>query len=324
MGARSLAEHLAAIGPALPAELVALDALCRIEALPDSLPPFRHCVFECRLGDGRAPVDFAWKYTPDDLRASARFPAGETWARFARFRSAWIEPGTPLASRIRAIGLEFDLDTPPTPSTHPSIFFGFGDHDPVRTLRTIASLLALFDRPQTAESRAALLRCIRALPPGSGVTYVGLMLGRDAPGLRLGLQGMGQRSIPTYLRDTGWPRPPDAVDAFLRTLHGDLATATPVVALDVHESVAPRVGLELILAHPQAVRADRARTLLDHLVGLELCTPVQRDAALVWPSSHSPYDAFMGRPARRISHVKIVCGANDSLEAKCYLEASLA
>jgi hypothetical protein len=135
---------------------------------------------------------------------------------------------------------------------------------------------------------------------------------------------MGLRAIPTYLRDTGWPRPADAVDAFLGTLDGDLATTTPVVALDVHESVAPRVGLEFILAHPQAVLADRARTLLDHLVGLELCTPTQRDAALAWPSSHGPYDAFMGRPARRISHVKIVCGANDSLEAKCYLEASFA
>jgi hypothetical protein len=321
-GARSLADHVAAIGPLLPAELVPPAAIARIKALPDSLPPFRWSVFECRLGDGRAPVDFAWKYTPADLQESARLPVGEAWRRFARFRTAWVEPCSSFARHIRAIGLEFDLDKRPGPATLPSIFFGFADHDPDRTRRTIDSLLELFDRPQTAASRAAFLRCARALPAASGITYVGLMLGRDTPGLRLGLQGMGRRSIVPYLREAGWPRAPDQLETFLRTLEGDLATSTPVVALDVHDAVAPRVGLEFILAHPQAVRADRARTLLDHLVGLGLCTALHRDAALAWPSSRSPYDVFMGQPARTISHVKIVCSADGSLGAKCYLEAA--
>lgn len=294
--AHALRTHLAALGPHLHPELVLPREAERLALLPDSLPPFHHSMLECRLGPGGGAVDFCWGYSPDELRGAEGL--------LAPFARAWNDPASPLADAVYHFELEFDADRPDVPS----LFFLFA-REP---LRAIEAILTLFDRPHVA-----LDRVVEALPPGCEINCLGLMLPRPGAAVRIGIDGMRQQEIVPFLIRAGWEES-EALASFLATLSGDLAACSPVVAIDLHDSVGSRVGLEFLLAHDIAVRGERPRRMLEHLVGLGLCTEGQKDAILQWPTS--PVDRFLGDPVERwISHVKIVC--DGAIGAKCYLEA---
>ena len=271
----------------------AADALA---SLPESLPPFHQSMLECRLGAGGGQVDFCWGYSPEEMR--------DIDGVLAPFAKAWSDPSSPLADAVYHFSVEFDADRP----SLPSLFFLFA-REPLRAIETI---VALFDRP-----RVPLDGVVASMPDGCDINFLGLMLPRPDAGLRIGIDGMRQQDIVPFLRRLGWPESTELA-RFLSTLEGDLAECSPVVSFDVQEGIGPRVGLEFLLGHEIALRGDRPRRILEHLVALGLCTPSQKNAALQWPTS--PVDRFLGDAMERsISHVKIVC--NGSLSAKCYLEA---
>lgn len=349
-----LTEHVQAIAPFLPLALVSRHALLRIEALPaalpDRLPKMRHSMIECRLSrnpsDARTQravheqVDLAWKIAPEELAGFEGIP-GETWEALARFGRAWAAAGSSDPIReVYLAGLELDLDRSPNHGILPAVFFCFGRCDAGTTFAILEALLESFGG-RSPGIGAACRRCIEALPSGAGVNYAGLMLSRRSDALRLGVEHVLplDRILP-YLDAIGWKGSRASLAGFFDSLPEVLASCAPVLAMDVGQHVERRLGIELLLAHPEALRNNRLQRLLDHLVKLRLCAPRERDAILRWPSgrwaAQSPLAAAQGNPSwcdrflevgrrhpeRFVSHVKLVCTARGGLEAKCYLEAT--
>lgn len=321
-----LERHLAALAPHVPPQLVASGSLEPVTALAAALPRFRNSVIECRLADGAAQVDFSVKYMPRDLRDVQFAVQQPAWEQLERFRGEWVRKTTFVHEAVHMLGLEFDLPRTPAPAMIPSPFFCSSAGDAAATLRLADALLVTFGAGRRGAVLANLERCVRVLPHGARINYLALMLARPGAGVRVGVQGIEQHRAVAYLHAAGWDGPAGALSEFVAGLPAELGRRTPVIAFDVADALAPRVGLEYLLAHDDAHDARSAPALLDHLVARGLCTPAKRDAALRWNASHW-FARFTGAASgveRTLSHVKIVCAPDGVLDAKCYLEAGVA
>jgi hypothetical protein len=318
--------------------------------------------FECRL-NGAPHTDILFYVTSADGGrevlsgvdpAHALHPSllqDPIWTRVRDFGQAWATPGSPVADRIKDVWLEFDVDEGSDALPVPSVFIGFGRSLRPETGGACGSGLAiaahpwitgtvvplLLGRPLPTGIAGKLHDCFAALPLGTWVGWIGLMLPRGSDAIRLCPNELPAAQLPHYLSRIGWSgssREFEAIDAAMPE-----AAFINMVNIDVAESIGARIGVEYRL--PWA--ADPSTTLplwsqvLDRLVEAGLCSAEQRDDLLAWPGvAPLPLGGAMPSDAsglldtrldsltwdtlvRYIHHVKISFVPDGALEAKAYL-----
>ncbi|HEX5725392.1 MAG TPA: hypothetical protein VFX98_07985 [Longimicrobiaceae bacterium] len=339
----------------VPPSLVGPAAWARARTAAERLPAALAGAFylECRLAATEAPVDWIVRVDePGREVLAGRNPrvalppalrADGPWARLARFAAAWADDPD-LRRTVQLLWLELDLDAEGD-LPHPSVFAAL-DPRGVAGFAT-ADWTALLDRlleylgpdPASPATRRALHAALAERPPegrpppfpGAGewpvVPYVGFMLARPVPAVRLYLARTPAAELPARLRAMGWPGAPGELDALLRRLDGPTPGVAPAIGmshLDVHDgSVLPRVGMEFTFERARQVRGTLAEAaFLDRLVALGLCTGAKRRGLLSWPG-HSlqtlRHELWRSVLSRRVNCVKLVHEPGRAPHAKGYL-----
>jgi hypothetical protein len=336
----SLAGTLAAIHARIPRHHAAgRERLLRASArLPAALT--RWIYLESHLGSDEPRVDLIVGIERDeaillvDGRAALTLGA-EPWStpgwRGVRALCArWLDAGSPLHAGVERIWLEFDLpaggDAPPVPGVF--VDFAARGSSAEERMELIATALApLLGAPLPPSTAGALLRVLRAMPPGARAAYAGLLLPRGSPAVRLCVADVPRAGLPRFLADAGWPGDAGGLAATLDGLapsrRGSAHPEPAIVHLDVDGGVHARVGVEYVFTRQgQARGALTEVAFLDYLVASGLCTPAHRAALAAWPGAsveEFPHQPGESVAVRRVNHVKVVCGADGRpLAAKGY------
>lgn len=341
----SLRLALASLSPALLAD----DERPAVRRLARALAPIHCAGFECRLAAGGGRVDLQQRVLagwgePGLLAATLEargLAATPPWDRLAAFSRRWEGPGSFLRREVRGCWLEFDRGMefdrgvefdPPVPS----VFLSLARlHETAADLERVVRRIVepLVGEALPAPVLASLRRCAGACSGDAGVTDIGVMLSRDAGGLRVVTGHLPRDGVPGWLEAAGWTGDRRELTPALKSLP---PAADPVaVSLDVGARVRPRIGLEYF---PESGESGAGwGELLEHLTGRGLCRPDEAEALLAWPGRIHPPDAggdwpwtlvvdSILEPARRFSvierrlnHVKVVCRPGSPPSAKAYL-----
>lgn len=335
---RTLAGTLDVIAADLPPALVGAEAWRRARGVAERLPAAlaRAFYLECRLRPAAPQVDWIVRIDPRErdliagrdpwLRLGAEFQADDTWTRLARLCAAWADDPM-LRAVVSHLWLEFDLDAADGAVPRPSVFVGF-DAAATRSLAedgwsgVLGRLLGIL-RPGAGASRtrAAMEGAIARRPAGAGIPYLGVMLARPEPVVRLYLTGLAAATLPNALRDAGWPGDAGELAALLEVAGGGAAPRIQVAHVDAHEGMLPGVGVEYALR----TRGPAEAAFLDRLVELGFCAAAKRRALDEWPGRSVQvlrHELWASRVTRRVNHVKLLCAPGRPSEAKGYLLTS--
>jgi hypothetical protein len=338
--ADSLRSCVSHVHPTLVSPACFTDVLAVASNLPLALArPF--VMLECRLGEERPSADLAVPalaplggrealtrvVSPDGLSSIVR--TDPSWQPIHRFVARWADPDSSLYQGISKVWLEFDIGGQPARVSVPSLFFSPETADYLR--RNLFSVEAgtnvdmllielacasLQGRPLMPATRRVVTGCLEALPPGAKIQFVGVMLPRETPDLRLIFSGLTAGEVPRYLSRAGWNGPADDLASKIEPI---LALVDYVwLALDAGESIGPRVGLECYFNHRrQPAEGLRWQTFVGHLVERGLCLSDKAEALLSYQEADSG-------SRHSLHHVKVSYTAGGLLEAKVYLAVSLA
>jgi hypothetical protein len=335
----SMEDDLKIVSPYLHADLVSPQALSHLQTLAKILPSFSYYYagFECRLGANSSPAVDLFVFLPQHiLNIPAPFLAHPVWQTFQEFQREWVTPTSFLSKQLKDIGLEFDLDGPPSQIPIPILFFEFNrkmDHNEIFVL--IETIFKQFNRPFSKKLAFNLQRCIHELPEGARIIQIGIMFSRPTEAVRIIIEDIQPEQILEYFPQIGWFDPTDRLKTIVPTL-SHLVDSIGFLDIDVGETIHAKIGLEcFFIKQPQY--EPRWPLFFDYLVEKGLCSTAKRDAMIMWPGlfqkdtdpalwpTHLNWgDAFLGDKAvsvffRRISHIKIVYQPDKPLEAKGYL-----
>jgi hypothetical protein len=145
------------------------------------------------------------------------------------------------------------------------------------------------------------------------VLHVGSLGARGTPGVRLVVALDWHETVP-YLQRVGWRGPLGAAARVVGTL-GRAAQGVSL-CLDIGESLAPHVGIEIFPKEGSGAGAGDTEVLLDLLVSAGLCPKTKLDQMLAWRGS----SAIGGgaHAVRGLSHVKVTLRGG-AAKAKAYL-----
>lgn len=334
---------LEALGSAVPDMLVERRARDRLASLAARLPAplSAHLYLECRLSEEAAHTDLILQVLESGREILARenpvllvghgdASGAGGWDRLERFCRCWGNPSSELFGAVDSLWLEFDdrgaeLAVGALPV--PGVFLELSR--PLRTAsadpaehsrRLLRHLGTLLNRAPASASSDALARCLRHLPEGARLAYLGSFPERGAA-LRLCLAGLSGASIPTYLTEVGWAGDPRALWRSLSPLHD--AAPVGLLHLDIEDRVLPRVGFEHTFARrPQRNGRIAEQDFLAELVLCGLCTEERRialESVPGWESAALAHQLWPSVILRRINHVKTVYVAEHLKEAKAYL-----
>jgi hypothetical protein len=336
------AYYLEANRPFFPQSLLPAGALARLEPVAARLPPAANLALECHLHEDAIYVDLIPQFIRPggSVAALARGDAdGVGWSAVRDFCAGWIETDSPLARDIHAIWLEFDLGVEPAIPPQPSIFVGFAGAAKSAGYGPLVEMTITALQPSllSAAFRQRLTACFAALPAGTDLFSIGFMLARRYDRARICIGHLPPAGVLPYLRQVGWPGPWAAA--------ADLAAnLAPLVdeyglALDMGDSLSPKLGVECYLFEPRPRQESRWARLLDYLIATGCCAPAKAEALLRWPGRHF-HQLTLGEIAelranspslaprmqnlltRRISHLKLVLEPDQAPQAKAYLELS--
>lgn len=279
----AMTDYFNVIDRYLDPAIVAGGARSRIRAVTDRIPPCSLAGLELRLRDDQPDVDFFARLPYGNPNFPARLLARPVWLDLQRMCNSVADPSHVLHRQVRHVFLEFDLDRPPSPVPVPALFLELRIENDLGLddLASLASPLGSLTPALSAAQRDRLARCVAALPPGARIAHTGLMLSRPGRAIREVIDGMPLSALPAYLHDIGWSDPED----MLMPLLGELASRVdPLVMLDldIGESVAPRIGIELYLRGEPDSRA-RWHNLLAFLVERRFASESKARALLAWP-----------------------------------------
>lgn len=345
----SLTDTLDVLRPLLPPPLVSADAFARARAAVEHLRPeiTDGIHFECRLHGRSARVDLILIVRPERgallAGPAARTPPGvphgdRGWRRLAAFCRRWTASGSPLRALIDHIWLEYDVAAGgETGRPAPGVFCRLRGPrraaDPARDLRrTLTVVEALTGRPASRVVRECLSAGLGRLPADASVPYVGFMIGRRSPTIRLCIAKLPLAVAETYCAATAAVGGPEVARIAGRAALPDDAGGrwyVPMLHLDVDErrGFLRRVGMERSFRQPCQLAGETGaaeRRLLEALTEQELCTREKRDALLTWPGRSV---AMLGHELgwstfeRRINHLKFVHEPGVGTETKGYLFA---
>lgn len=330
----SIKDYLNFITPHLHPDLISLQVLSDIQELEPLLSPYSQKLFECRLGVEQTQVDFSF-YLPELTQSlPEKFLIDPVWQSFQNFYQEWVEPTSSLHQRVKAIGMEFDLDKPSSPVPIPCIFLELNLVTNSQFHELISTALGLLNYPISPLVDSNLRLCANSLPDGARLSHFAIMLSRLGQGVRVNVIDIQPEQLLDYLMQIGWSDPTNTFSALVEKL-SELVDYI-ALAFDVGERISPRIGLECYL-RKQPRYEPRWDLFLDTLVNWGLCTSVKRDAIITWPGIHrgqsnlneiktnnfswksvfkqSMYSVYW----RTINHIKIVYKPGHPLEAKGYL-----
>ena len=247
-----------------------------------------------------------------------------------------VEPSGRLHEHVARIFAEFDLGSPPPPIPVPGLFLQlhagrvFSASDVLAIVEPLA-----FHREWPAVPRAALERCLRALPAGATLAHLGVMLSRPGAPLRLVIHGVRSAAVAGCLESIGWHDPAGRFAALVASIS---PYADPVVMLDIDvaDTVRPKVGVEFYVRR-EADNRQRWEALLAFLTRRGLAGPAKAAAVLAWPGWTQEPDGSRTWPEnlalgdlllrgtgasafwRNINHVKLGYQPGQEAEAKIYL-----
>jgi len=342
----TMAVTLDRLTPHLPPALVTNEDRERLRGICARLPAaLSNWVYlECRLAAGTTPVDLAVNvdHRGRDILAGD-YPATTldneltshpAWVRIRALARRWADTGTDLHDAVESLWLEFDAPKVEEGVPVPGVFVDF-DHTFLEGMATAAaapliveSVAPLLGAAIHASTQRNIRRCIANLSENARVIYVGVMLSRAAADdtVRLCVVGLLRHQLLPYLHSVGWEG--EAVtltDLTTMLASADAAAAeVTIVHLDIDRvGVRPSVGLEYPFARRSQLLGSVSETrLLDCLVERGLCAPSKRDALAQWPGHEfatMAHELWPSLLARRINHVKLVCGGPRPVEAKAYL-----
>ena len=349
----TLTRTLDVMRPHLPAALVSDDAFERARAAVDDVEAevTNGIHFECRLQEGAPRVDLVIVVHADGGallaaagggRPSCAWRERPAWRPLLAFCRRWTAPGSSLRSLIDHVWLEYDVDQRQSRNEAnrpaPGVFCRLrrprrpAHSAPALRHDVLEALEALTGRRASSAVRKCLSACVARLPPEAGVPYVGFMMGREAPTVRVCIAKLPASGIPRFLAETAGVGGPDVADAARLASLPDGPGGplyVPMLHLDVDEryGFVPRVGMERQFAQTGQFtgRTGAAeRGLLDTLTARGLCAGKKRDALLTWPGrsvAMMPHEFWWSVVERRVNHVKFVCEPGSGVETKGYLFA---
>ena len=349
----SLAGTLDVLRHLLPPALVSADAFERACGAVEHLQPeiTDGIYFECRLHDRSPRVDLiiivretggALLAAPDPHPSRDVRREHPGWRRLTAFCRRWTAPGSSLHGLIDHIWLEFDVEParpgreadPQAPGVFCKLRTPRWTPDAARELcrRTLTVVEALTERPASAIVRECLAMSVARLTAEAAVPYVGFMIGRRVPTVRICVAKLRAAEAAKYLDATAAASGRDFADLTRLAMLPDGTGGpryVPLLHLDIDERCGflPRVGMERPFAQRSQLAGEtggRDRRLLDALTARGLCTRGKRDALLTWPGrsvAMLPHGLGWSVVERRINHVKLVHDPCFGTEAKGYLFA---
>lgn len=326
----SIEDYLKVITPHLHSDLVSPEVVSHIQGLEPILPCLTENLFECRLGTDETQVDFSFYLPPLTKSLPERFLTSPVWCSFQDFYQKWTNPTSSLHQKLKAVGMEFDLDQLLSSVPIPCIFLELNREVNCSFPDLISEALGLLNYPLSPLIESNLKLCADFLPDGAQFAHFAVMLSRPGLGVRVNVINIPPDQLLDYLLKIGGSDPTEAFSPLIYNL-SELVDYV-VLAFDVGEIIYPRIGLECYL-RKQPRYEPRWHLFLDNLVDSRLCTPAKRDALLTWSGidkqkykqegnlswesvfSQSMYSVYW----RMINHIKIVYQPGCPLEAKGYL-----
>jgi hypothetical protein len=339
---RTFDSILPGVLPLVPDELIDAESRARVQAVASRLPAIlagSTFGFECPLATDFAEADFLVSVSGANgaalLSETAAYAKqndlAPAWSSVAELAELWANEG-----RIDNVWLEFDLagETPFVPNLFFQPVYAPSDHSELQDILS-KTCTVLLGCSISDELGASLKRCIDALPERARIFQVGAMRARPSYGLRLCVDQIYLDRILFYLEQIGYPGDLD----FVRKTFISLQRRTDAYALhlDLSPNVDARIGLECYLDPRPAEAHQRMRLqeLLAFLVEGGVCSrskafgitqyPGTADVlqhSAQWPAALRSMAGFLGRLStfqRRLHHIKITCGENNTLQAKAYL-----
>ena len=347
----SLADTLDVMRPVLPPALVSAAAFERTRTAVEHLPPeiTDGIYFECRLHERSTRVDLVIivRSRGGRLLASSAAqalrgvpPEAGGWRRLAAFCRRWTASGSRLHELIDHIWLEYDVEASDDEAGRPAPGVFCHLRRPQRTAhtagelcrRTLAVVEALTGHPASRIVRECLSVSMTRLPRDAAVPYLGFMLGRRLPTIRVCIAKLPLADAETYLAATaavgGRSMARIASQAALPDGAGG-PWYVPMLHLDIDDSrgFLRRIGMERPFPQLCQLAGETGaaeRNLLEALTMQDLCARSKRDALLTWPGRSVAmmlHELGWSMVERRINHVKFVHEPGVGTETKGYLFA---
>jgi hypothetical protein len=332
--------------PRLDHALVSRGAWTGVRALGATLPPelVDGVYLECRLAPTAETVDVVVRVPRESAGMLAgtnpaiALPAACTtspeWQAVGALAREWTDRTTLISQVVDHLWLEFDI-TPPGTATAtalppaPSVFLAF-DLAVTRHLgpAALANTIHRALEPLGADALPpntwpSLRRALGALPPGTAVPYVGVMLARGGGLLRLYVALRDEGEWTVLLRTVEWPGCARTLITALTGLSAASPSGIGMGHIDFGYETSPRVGFEFTLDRRSQLRGQvRESALLDVLVAQNLCSPAKMDALHRWPGYERgvlPHQLWESILIRRVNCIKVVALGHRIIEAKGYL-----
>lgn len=338
------------------------SAVARMKSVLERFPqvrvrtigPARLGVFglELRLAEGAEQVDLTFPILREDRDVivamgqdsaeGAWLREDPLWNRVLQFCRRWADPETLLGRHVELLWFELDMDGragtgegAALPS--PGIFVRFepkttAEASPETWRQLLSDVLSLLGgREPQPDLVERFELCVRSLPPGAFVQYIGLMLARGGDTVRFIFATLSEADIPGFLAAVGWPGRPgelrDSLQAVTAPGGEALHPGADTLQLDIGPGGAlPRIGLEYGL--DRSVQVDegiRERKFLERLVERRLCSPEKLAALLELPGRELSVwrDLCLVGHTRQVHHIKLVVDPQGVREAKAYYGRAL-
>jgi hypothetical protein len=341
----SLADSFAIVASSIPEILVPPSERNRMSLLARRLAPVHRAGFECHLSDPKGHVDLQQciaRGNAEPLRVAAHLRGAglcehSGWRRIHDFMLAWSARGP--GERIAEFWFEYESAI--TRGARPSLFLtldrGASIRDGVRPLCWALPHLL----PSKAANRfaAALHNVDHRLPEGTRILDIGLMARRPAI-LRINVGGGAPGGLADVLVALRWEcNEKKRIAEFVRSIEPFALQVK--LALDWHEKLLPRAGLEICPAdgpEPSTLATAHARWrgLLAWLRARGYCDGRRAAALLDWPGQYEPPDQDSAWPeslmleslargpsafsviSRRLSHLKVDFAPDRRSRLKAY------
>lgn len=343
-GTATVADTLEMVRPHVPPGLVSEAAFSRALGVGSALPArITNVLFlECRLRADDDQVDLVLDVEPPGRQMLARkvVPTEEVhplWERIHRLCRLWTSPGSRLSEGAVSPWLEFDIDPAVSPEAHrrraPGVFVSLraapltGERLPSWIATVEDALSPLLNGTLPEATLRGLEACYRGLPGDARIPYVGIMLSRGEPMVRVCVSAAPPWDVWRFVETVGWAGSRSELEALLRHVanrNGVQVHRGPrIVHVDIGERIGTRLGLEYQFDRiAQLSRGTAELPFLEHLVALGLCTEEKRAALVDWPGYSWESMRHEGRRSlvvRRLTHVKVVYESSGAFEVKGYL-----
>ncbi|MFB2972699.1 hypothetical protein ACE1CD_27375, partial [Aerosakkonema sp. BLCC-F183] len=201
----SMEDYLRVVIPHLDPELVSSEALARIQALAQILPPFSIAGFECRLGSEQSRVDFQVNFPPLNLNLPESFLTHSVWQTFQDFCQQCIDPKSILHRSVESLWLEFDLPEQSSQVPIPCFFLVLNQENNIGEFQDLTeTVLSLLNYPTNSLLESNLRLCANSVPDGGKIAHLGAMLSRTAKEVRVVVKGISSQQLLDYLVKIGW------------------------------------------------------------------------------------------------------------------------